>query len=147
MRQLFRFSFYWRIQLSFLLLILLPTLAVSLYSYSLIKDNVTGKIKLSNESVLALMTKDLTKMIDDLTFASNFFVQDLNVRSRLRTFKDVERIETSKDADNYMQIRDFFSLVSAKTMNNDIQMFIANNSGFIIQASDSVIISPEQIVS
>ncbi|WP_187274147.1 sensor histidine kinase [Paenibacillus sp. N3.4] len=133
----FRSSFYRRIQISFLLLILLPTVLVSFYNYSTTNRDVKEKMTLSNESVLAVMGKDLNKMIDDLTFASNFFVQDTNVRLQLRSFADVKAIDTFAKLNDYQKIKDFFSLITAKTMNRDIIMYLANRSDFIVQSADS----------
>ncbi|WP_036745884.1 cache domain-containing sensor histidine kinase [Paenibacillus sp. UNC451MF] len=145
MSNIFHFTFYRRIQISFLLLILLPTVAVSYISYSVTQNNVKEKIRLSNESVIAVMAKDITKMIDDLTYSSNFFVQDTNVRKELRSFADTKRIGNYSDLTTYQQIKDFFSLTVAKTMNTDILMFLVNNEGFIVQSSESLSVSPEQI--
>ncbi|NEW04576.1 HAMP domain-containing protein [Paenibacillus sp. SYP-B3998] len=140
----FRFTFYRRIQISFLLLILLPTVLVSFFNYSTTNRHVKEKITLSNEAVLAIMGKDLSKMIDDLTFASNFFVQDPNVRKQLRSFADVEAIDSSAKLNSYQQIKDFFSMITAKTMNREIIMFLANRSGFIVQSADSY--EPDDII-
>ncbi|MFE5319493.1 sensor histidine kinase [Paenibacillus sp. NPDC056579] len=145
MSPIFRFTFYRRIQISFLLLILLPTVAVSFISYSVTQNNVKEKIQLSNESVVSVMSKDITKMIDDLTYSSNFFVQDVNVRKALRSFADTKRIESYGDLSLYQQIRDFFSVTVAKTMNTDILMFLVNNQDFIIQSFEGGDQTPEQI--
>ncbi|WP_249864727.1 sensor histidine kinase [Paenibacillus konkukensis] len=91
------------------------------------------------------MSKDIAKMIDDLTYASNFFVQDANVRKELRNFTAAKGITNYADLTTYQQIKDFFSLVIAKTMNTDILMFLVNNEGFIIQSFDGGDISPEQV--
>ncbi|MFD0693812.1 sensor histidine kinase [Paenibacillus sp. GCM10027628] len=133
----FRSSFYRRIQISFLLLILLPTALVAFFNYTTTNRDVKEKITLSNESVLAVMGKDLNKMIDDLTYASNFFVQDSNVRLQLRSFADVKAIDSYANLKSYQQIKDFFSFVTAKTMNREIIMFLANRSDFITQSVDS----------
>src|SRR2546428_9993917 len=120
---LFRFSFYRRIQISFLLLILLPTVVASYVNYASTQKNVKEKILLSNESVLTVMAKDVSKMIDDFTYTSNFFVQDENVRKRLQSFRNTSGIHSFNDLEVYSQIKDFFSLVNAKTMNTDVLMY------------------------
>ncbi|MNI02160.1 putative sensor-like histidine kinase [compost metagenome] len=140
----FRSSFYRRIQISFFLLILLPTVLVSFYNYSTTSRDIKEKIRLSNESVIAVMGKDLNKMIDDVTFSSTFFVQDPNVRQYLRSFADVKSIDSSFKVNVYQQIKDFFSLISAKTMNWENIMFLVNRSDFIVQSVDTY--KPDDII-
>ncbi|QGQ95112.1 HAMP domain-containing protein [Paenibacillus psychroresistens] len=145
MVQLFRNSFYRRIQISFLILILLPTIIVSFINYFNTQKSVKEKIELSNKSLLMVMSKDITRMVDDLTYASNFFVQDSNVRSRLKDFKSIKQIESFSDLRTYLDIKEFFNLVAAKTMNTDIIMFLANNAGFIVQSTEGDVILPGEI--
>lgn len=145
MRYFLHHSFYTKIQASFLLLILLPTVFISFISYSITKGIVMDKIRLSNQSVLAVMAKDIAKMLDDITYASNFFVQDEQALGPLRTFVSMKGIDSSRNHEAYRQIKDFFSQVSVKTMNTDIFMFIANESGFIVESSEVWTLSPEQV--
>ncbi|UKS26879.1 histidine kinase [Paenibacillus sp. HWE-109] len=145
MRHLPRYSFYTRIQVSFLLLILLPTTLISFLSYSATQENVKDKIQLSNQSVLKVMAMDIAKMIDDLAYASNFFVQDKQALDPLRGFRSMQGIRSSQDDSSYHQIKDFFGQVSVKTMNTDIFMFAANDHDFIVESSETWTLTPEQI--
>jgi two-component system sensor histidine kinase YesM len=140
---LFRFSFYRRIQISFLCFILLPTVVAAFLNYSITHQNVREKIFLSNQTVLTVIAKDISKTIDDMTYASNFFVQDENVKKQLRNFMAMKRIESFHDFETYLQIKDFFSLVDVKTMNPDILMYVSNQSGFIVQSSEIQGADPE----
>ncbi|MCY9656786.1 histidine kinase [Paenibacillus chondroitinus] len=140
---LFRFSFYRRIQISFLCFILLPTVVASFLNYSITHNNVKEKIFLSNQTVLTVIAKDISKTIDDMTYASNFFVQDENVKKQLRNFMAMKRIESFHDFETYLQIKDFFSLVDVKTMNPDILMYVSNQAGFIVQSSEIQGADPE----
>lgn len=146
MSNIIRFTYYRRIQISFLLLILLPTIVVSYINYMVTQSNVKDKIKLSNESVIALVAKDISKMIDGLTYASNSFVQDTTVRNELRQFNDMKRIGNSADYFTYQQIKYFLSLAVANSMNTDILMYIVNNEGFIVQSTESIDINPADIL-
>ncbi|MDG0809453.1 hypothetical protein [Cohnella rhizosphaerae] len=76
MRHFLHRSFYTKIQASFLILIFLPMVFISFISYSTTQGIVKDKIQLSNQSVLTVMAKDIEKMLDDIAYASNFFVQD-----------------------------------------------------------------------
>ncbi|WP_171686771.1 sensor histidine kinase [Paenibacillus planticolens] len=142
---LFRFSFYRRIQISFLCFILLPTVVASFLNYSIAHKNVKEKIFLSNQTVLTVIAKDISKTVDDMTYASNFFVQDESVRKQLRIFTNMKRIESFNDYETYLQIKDFFGLIDVKTMNPDILMYVSNQAGFIVQSSEIQGSDPEII--
>ncbi|MBP1962781.1 sensor histidine kinase [Paenibacillus aceris] len=142
---LLRFSFYRRIQISFLCFILLPTVVASFLNYSITHKNVKEKIFLSNQTVLTVIAKDISKTVDDMTYASNFFVQDESVRKQLRSFAKMKRIESFSDFETYSQIKDFFGLFDLKTMNPDILMYVSNQAGFIVQSSEIQGSDPENI--
>ncbi|RTE04341.1 sensor histidine kinase [Paenibacillus whitsoniae] len=145
MRHLPRYSFYTRIQVSFLMLILLPTIFISFLSYTITQNNVKDKIQLSNQSVLKVVAMDIGKMIDDLAYASSFFVQDRQALEPLRGFRTIDGIRSSQDDSNYHQIKDFFGQINVKTMNTDLFMFIANDNDFIVESLENWTLSPQQI--
>lgn len=136
MGQLFRFSYYRRIQISFILLIMLPIMIISGVLLSMTRVTVMDKIRLTNKSFLEVMVKDMTKTIDDLTYASNFFVQDANVRVQLRAFSETSSITSYEDYHRQQQLMDFFRLVSAKTLNTDIVMWLVSAKSFIIPSTE-----------
>ncbi|MEC0208680.1 histidine kinase [Paenibacillus ehimensis] len=142
MNSMFQFSYYRRIQLSFLSLILLPIVIVSVFLLSMTRDAVMEKIRLTNQSVVDVMAKDITKTIDDLTYASNFFIQDPSARAQLRSFTDTRQIASFADYQRQQHIQDFFGLVLAKTLNTDIRMFLVNGQGFIIPSSEPDQLAP-----
>lgn len=145
MRHFLHRSFYTKIQASFLILIFLPMVFISFISYSITQGIVKDKIQLSNQSVLTVMAKDIEKMLDDIAYASNFFVQDKQALDPLRTFRTIKSIDSSRNYAAYQQIKDFFSQVSVKTMNTDIFMFIANENDFIAESSETWTLTPEQV--
>lgn len=136
MGHLFRFSYYRRIQVSFILLIMVPVLIISGLLLTMTRETVMDKIRLTNKSFLEVMVKDMTKTIDDLTYASNFFVQDANVRLQLRAFSETSSITSYADYQRQQQLMDFFRLVSAKTLNTDIVMWLVSAKSFIIPSTD-----------
>lgn len=127
-----RFTYYRRIQISFLLLILLPFIAVSWLTYSNTKKLITTEARLTNETMLAIMAKDIATLIEELTYASNFFIQDSNVRKSLRSFVHVEKINSYEDYSHYEQIKAFFNLVASQPLIMDLRMFIVNDKQFIV---------------
>ncbi|MGG3281601.1 cache domain-containing sensor histidine kinase [Paenibacillus solani] len=131
---MFKFTFYKRIQLSFLVLIFIPLIAVSIISFVLIRDTMVEKLQLSNENVLNVMTNELSKTIDDVTFASHFIVNDKNVRNILGSFADTKRLASYQDYVHFRQIQDVFSLINSKPLNNNVHMYLVNRQNFVISS-------------
>lgn len=138
MFNLIRFTYYRRIQIAFLLLILLPTIVVSYINFMVTQSNVKDKIRLSNESVINLVAKDITKMIDGLTYTSNSFVQDMTVKNELRQFMNMKGIGSSANYFTYQKIKSLLSVTVANSMNTDILMYVVNNEEFIVTSTESV---------
>lgn len=131
---MFKFTYYRRIQLSFLLLIFIPLIAVSIISFVLIRNTMVEKLQLSNDNFLNVMTDELNKTIDDVTFASHFIVNDTNVRINLKGFAETKRLTTYEDYVHFMQIQDVFSLINSKPLNNNVRMYLVNPEHFVISS-------------
>ncbi|WP_284644035.1 sensor histidine kinase [Paenibacillus silviterrae] len=127
-----RKSFYRRIQASFLILILIPILALSLLSYSIIKQTMMDKIRQANQSVLELMVKDISKLVDELASASHYYARDPSIRQHLHTFADMKEIVTIDDYNSYTRIQSFFEQAAVKSVNKDIWLFLVNEQSFVI---------------
>ncbi|WP_068619854.1 sensor histidine kinase [Paenibacillus tuaregi] len=130
-----KLTYYRRIQLSFLLFIILPVLTVSVISFVLIKETMVEKLQLSNENLLNVIVKEIGKTVDDVTFASHFIVNDTSFRTYLKKFADTDRIRTYNDYVNYTQIKDGFSLITSKPLNNNIRMYLINRRQFVISST------------
>lgn len=131
---MFKFTYYRRIQVSFLLLIFIPLIAVSIISFVLIRDTMVEKLQLSNDNFLNVMIDELNRTIDDVTFASHFIVNDTNFRANLKVFADTERLNTYQDYVHFTQIQDVFSLINSKPLNNNIRMYLVNRKHFVISS-------------
>lgn len=131
---MFKLTYYRRIQLSFLLLIFIPLIAVSTISFMLIKETMEEKLQLSNENFLNVMIDELNKTIDDVTFSSHFIVNDANVRQDLKAFADIRRLNSYQDYVYFTQIQDVFSLINSKPLNNNIRMYLVNRQHFVISS-------------
>ncbi|WP_150275320.1 sensor histidine kinase [Paenibacillus tepidiphilus] len=129
---MFKLTYYRRIQLSFLLFIILPILAVSIFSYTLLKQNMIEKFRLSTSNMLNVIVGEIERTIDDVTFASHYLVNDTGLKASLDNFADTGRISTYPDYTRFMQIKDSFSLITSKPLNNSIRMYLVNRAGFII---------------
>jgi len=131
---MFKLTYYRRIQLSFLLLIFIPLIAVSTISFLLIRSSMVEKLQLSNENFLNVMTDELNKTVDDVTFASHFIVNDVNVRADLKSFADTKRIDDYNDYVLFTKIQDLFNLINTKPLNNNIRMYLVNRQQFVISS-------------
>ena len=80
------------------------------------------------------MTDELSKTIDDVTFASHFIVNDTNVRNILKSFADTKRLATYQDYVHFRQIQDVFSLINSKPLNNNVRMYLVNRQHFVISS-------------
>ncbi|WP_120461611.1 sensor histidine kinase [Paenibacillus aceti] len=131
---MFKLTYYRRIQLSFLLLIFIPLIAVSTVSFLLIRSSMVEKLQLSNENFLNVMTEEMNKTVDDVTFASHFIVNDTNVRANLKSFADTKRLDNYQDYVLFTQIQDLFNLINTKPLNNNIRMYLVNRQNFLISS-------------
>nr|WP_202128644.1 histidine kinase [Paenibacillus dendrobii] len=129
-------NYYRRIQLSFLLFIIVPIITVSVISFALIKETMVEKLQLTNENFLKVMVDEIGKTIDDVTFASHFIVNDTSFRTYLRNFADTDRLRSYDDYTNFTQIKGVFSLITSKPLNNNIRMYLVNRKRFMIPSSE-----------
>lgn len=132
---MFKMTYYRRMQLSFLLFIFLPIIAVSVISFGLIKETMVEKLQLTNDNFLNVMIDEIGKTIDDVSFASHFIVNDTSFRKYLKSFADTGRIRSYDDYTNFTQIKEIFSLITSKPLNNNIRMYLVNRERFIISSS------------
>lgn len=131
-------SYYKKIQSSFIILILLPILVISMLSYKSTRDMVKEKIELSNISVLNIISKDITKTVDDLNYVTHFYVENDDTIQTLNDIRDTNKISSYRDYENYQRVITSFDFISIKMLSREIHMFLVNNKGFIIPYSDSI---------
>lgn len=134
---MFRSTYYRRIQLSFLLLIGLPIITMSIVSFIVIRQNMVEKLQLSNDNLLNVMAAEIEKTIDDISFSSHFMVNDSSFHGYLKDFADTARLSSHEDYSSFVWIGDGLSLISSKPLNNYISMYLINRADFMI-ASNSV---------
>lgn len=133
---MFKLTFYRRIQLSFLLFIIVPIITVSVISFILIKETMVEKLQLSNENFLNVIIDEIGKTIDDVTFSSHFIVNDTSFRTYLKKFADADKLRTYDDYINFNEIKGVFSLITSKPLNNNISMYLVNRKRFIIPSNE-----------
>ncbi len=130
-----RLSYHRRIQLSFLVFIFLPIIAVSVGSYILIKDSMIEKVQLSNDNFLNVINDEIARTIDDISFSSFYIVNDTRFKEYLSDFADTKRLNSYNDYQMYKRIEDDLSLIASKTLNYNIRMFLVNREQFVISSN------------
>ncbi|MEC0238825.1 histidine kinase [Paenibacillus dokdonensis] len=133
---MFKLNYYRRIQLSFLLFIIVPIITVSVISFVLIKETMVEKLQLTNENFLKVMIDEIGKTMDDATFASHFIVNDTSFKKYLKNFADTDRLRNYDDYTNFTEIKGVFSLITSKPLNNNTRMYLVNRKRFIIPSSE-----------
>lgn len=132
MKRLFRSTYYRKIQLSFILLILLPIVTVTVISYTINRNASMENIELSNRSILQMMEKDINETISDLAYASLIFVDNAMLKPYYKHYAELESIKNYDDYEIYSGIESLLNLVSFKASPNHIHLFITNEKGLII---------------
>lgn len=129
-------SFYQRIQLSLIFLVILPIFLISVISYFIIKQEVTESITLSNQQLVNIISSDLTKTIDDITFSTVLIANDTSMQERVNKLKEVKEIDTFDIHQNIEEISDFLSLLESKMIGTQSKIFFVNPINFIINGSE-----------
>ncbi|MEH7384933.1 histidine kinase [Bacillus sp. JJ1521] len=136
MKWRYRLSFYQRIQLSLIFLVILPILLISVISYIIIKKEVTESVTLSNQQLVNIISSDLTKTIDDITFSTVLVANDTSMQERVNKLKEVKEIDTFDIHQNIEEISDFLSLLESKMIGTQSKIFFVNPFNFIINGSE-----------
>jgi two-component system, sensor histidine kinase YesM len=131
-----RLSFYQRIQLSLIFLVIIPIFLISVISYLIIKEEVTERITSSNQQLVNIITNDLNKTIDDITFSTVLVANDPTMYERVDKLREVKKIDTFDIHRNITEISGFLSLLESKMIGTQSKIFFVNPIGFIINGSE-----------
>lgn len=140
MEWLRRFSFHRKLQVSFLILILFPFIAVTFWSYSSVKQNVSDKLVRSNEETLTVIANQIGKTIDSISFASVYFSQTYNpdILESFRHLKDAESFTNFASYDYYSRLKSMADILSVQSADANLKMMIVNKQNRIIMGDGSV---------
>ncbi|MEH7176884.1 cache domain-containing sensor histidine kinase [Neobacillus vireti] len=130
-------TFYQRIQLSLLFLIILPFTISSIITYVIINNEVTDRVIISNQQIVNIIATDLTDTIDDITFSTVMIARDINIKEKLNSLKGSSKISTFQEYQNVQEVRDFLSLLETKMIGAQSNIFLVNPSEYIIHASQT----------
>ncbi|MEH7245435.1 histidine kinase [Neobacillus niacini] len=130
-------TFYQRIQLSLLFLIILPFTISSIITYFIIKNEVTDRITTSNQQIVNIIANDLTGTIDDLTFATVVIARDAAIKDKLDKLKEMDKISTFQEYDYLLEVKELLSLLETKMAGAQSKLYFVNPRDYIIHASQS----------
>ncbi|WP_080832277.1 sensor histidine kinase [Cohnella massiliensis] len=132
-----RFSFHRRLQFSFLILILLPFMAVTLWSYTSVKQNVTDRTLRSNEETLRVIANQLTKTIDTISFASIYFSQsyDAEALESLRYLKDKDSFTDYEAYARHSKLKSMANILTVQSFDANLEILIVNRKNRIVMGN------------
>jgi two-component system sensor histidine kinase YesM len=131
-------TFYKRLQLSLLLLVLLPVAGSAIFTYYLIQANVNQSMEERNSAYLNLVSQEISKTLDVIDISSRYLAQDTATLSRMRTLKDTTAIRTYDEFESAEEIKLSFQYFGEKNLTNQIQFLIVNPKGLIVHNQKTV---------
>src|SRR5690554_2568724 len=133
-----RYSYFFKIQFLLIIFAVLPSLVVSFISFSVIRDIITEKIKGNNQQLIEVIGEDLKRTIDDIAYASNYFVRESTILESLVRLKGKQRITSTNDYNALVNVENFIALSLMKSEHLKSRMFIVTPSNLLL-AKDSTI--------
>lgn len=135
-----RYSYFFKIQFLLIVFAILPSLVVSLISFTVVKDIITDKIKNNNQQLIEVIGGDLKRTIDDIAYATNYFVRDSHITQSLVHLKDKEKVSSYQDYAAVVNVENFIALSLMKSEHLKSQMFIITPANLLL-AKDSQIVA------
>ncbi len=137
MKWLSRFSFHRRLQFSFLILILLPFIVVTFWSYTSVRQNVSDKITRSNEETLTVIANQIEKTVDSISFVSVYFSEtyDPDVLESLRYLKDAKNFGNYEVYSHYAKLKSMANILSVQSLDADLKIMMVNRENKIIMGN------------
>jgi two-component system sensor histidine kinase YesM len=130
-------TFYKRLQLSLLLLVLLPVAGSAIFTYFLIQHNINQSMEERNSAYLNLVSQEISKTLNMIDISSRYLAQDTATLSRMRNLKDTTAIRTYDEFESADEIKLSFQYFSEKNAINQIQFLFVNPKGLMVQSQKS----------
>ncbi|GLX66675.1 sensor histidine kinase [Paenibacillus glycanilyticus] len=139
MEWLSRFSLHRKLQFSFLILILFPFIAVTFWSYSSLKQNVSDKFTRSNMETLTVIGNQIEKTIDNISFASVYFSESYNpdILESFRYLKDAESFASFQTYDHYSNLMSMADILLMQSADANLKMMLVNRKNKMIMGDSS----------
>jgi two-component system sensor histidine kinase YesM len=132
MNWLNRFSFYTRLQGFLIALVIVPCIITTWISYDIIKGAVIEKLKANNQQLVEVIGNNLTGMIDDIAYSSNYIIQDTESLNILYYLQKLDNISAYQDVQYIQKIRDSLGLAFMKTHYLNFRIFFVTASDLAI---------------
>ena len=140
MKWLSRFSFHRRLQFTFLILILLPFIVVTFWSYTSVRENVSDKITRSNEETLKVIANQIEKTVDSISFVSVYFSEayDPAVLESLRYLKNAGNFENYGVYTHYSKLKTTANILSVQSLDAELQIMLVNRENRILIGNQDI---------
>lgn len=140
MKWLSRFSFHRRLQYTFLILILLPFVVVTFWSYTSVRENVSEKIARSNEETLKVIGSQMEKTVDSISFVSVYFSEayDPAVLESLRYLKNTGSFGNYGVYTHYNKLKTTANILSVQSLDADLQIMLVNRENRILIGNQNI---------
>ncbi|WNS46195.1 histidine kinase [Paenibacillus sp. MMS20-IR301] len=140
MKWLSRFSFHRRLQFTFLILILLPFIVVTFWSYTSVRENVSDKITRASEETLKVIGSQIEKTVDSISFVSVYFSEayDPAVLESLRYLKDAGNFGNYGVYTHYNKLKTTANILSVQSLDADLQIMLVNRGNRILIGNQNI---------
>lgn len=140
MKWVSRFSFHRRLQFTFLILILLPFIVVTFWSYTSVRENVSDKIARSNEETLKVIGSQIEKTVDSISFVSVYFSEayDPAVLESLRYLKNTGNFGNYGVYTHYNKLKTTANILSVQSLDADLQIMLVNRENRILIGNQEI---------
>lgn len=140
MKWLSRFSFHRRLQFTFLILILLPFIVVTFWSYTSVRENVSDKISRAGEETLKVIGSQIEKTVDSISFVSVYFSEayDPAVLESLRYLKNTGNFGNYGVYTHYNKLKTTANILSVQSLDADLQIMLVNRENRILIGNQNI---------
>ncbi|WP_110930412.1 sensor histidine kinase [Paenibacillus bouchesdurhonensis] len=136
-KKLNQISLYQRIQLSFIIFILLPFVVITYNSYTSIRDNVARNVKEASINTVDVTADHLNKTVESILFASLYFseLKDTEMLESLRILSEATRFSDYEEFRRFRRLNEMSSVLMAQTIDADLRMFMLNAGNRVIMGN------------
>lgn len=136
-KRLNQISLYQRIQLSFIIFIILPFAIITYNSYTSIRENVARNVKEANMNTVDLISENLNKTVESILFASLYFAElkDTEMLESLRVLSESTRFSDYEKFRHFKRLNEMSSVLMTQSIDADLRMFMLNASDRIIMGN------------
>ncbi|GIO37694.1 hypothetical protein J41TS12_25550 [Paenibacillus antibioticophila] len=136
-KRLNQISLYQRIQLSFIIFIILPFAIITYNTYTSIRENVARNVKETNLNTVDVIADNLNKTVESILFTSLYFAElkDTEMLESLRVLSESTRFSDYDKYRHYRRLSEMSSVLMTQTIDADLRMFMLNAQNRIIMGN------------